>query len=120
MNVAEERCAIGRGVAALRLKGKKRGYFYYLLRATQSGRNGFEAEGAVFGSDNKSEVHGFNVFIPPNELRKQFYSAIKPLDNRILTNEKQSRALATIRDALLPKFMSGEVRISMIENMEVN
>jgi type I restriction enzyme S subunit len=37
LNVADERCAIGRGVAALRLKGKQQGYLYYLLRATQSG-----------------------------------------------------------------------------------
>lgn len=37
LNVAEERCAIWRGVAGLRLKGKQSGYLYYLFRATQSG-----------------------------------------------------------------------------------
>ena len=112
LNVAEERCAIGRGVAALRLKEKQHGYLYYLLRATQSGWNKFEAEGTVFGSANKSDVHGFKVVIPPNKLQEQFGSLVESSDDRIITNEKQSHTLAIIRDALLPKLMSGEIRVS--------
>jgi len=88
LNVAEEGCAIGRGITALRLKEKQHGSLYYLLRATQSGWNVFEAERTVFGSANKSDVHGFKVVIPSNELREHFYSTIKPLDNRIINNEK--------------------------------
>jgi len=116
LNVAEERCAIGRGVAALRLKKKQHGYLYYLLQATQSGWNKFEAEGTVFGSANKSDVHGFKVVIPPNELQEQFSSLVESSDDRIITNEKQSHTLAAIRDALPPKLMSGEVRIDKGEN----
>ena len=112
LNVAEERCAIGRGVAALRLNGKQHGYLYYLLRATQSGWNEFEAEGTVFGSANKSDVQGFKVVIPPNKSKEQFASLIKSLDDQIINNEKQSRALISIRDTLLPKLMSGELRVS--------
>ena len=111
LNVAEERCAIGRGVAALRLNGKQHGYLYYLLRATQSGWNKFEAEGTVFGSANKSDVHGFEVVIPPNKSKEQFASLIKSLDDQIINNEKQSRALTSIRDSLLPKLMSGKIRV---------
>jgi len=112
LNVAEERCAIGRGVAALRLNGTQHGYLYYLLRATQSGWNEFEAEGTVFGSANKSDVQGFKVVIPPNKSKEQFASLIKSLDDQIINNEKQSRALISIRDTLLPKLMSGELRVS--------
>ena len=118
LNVAEERCAIGRGVAALRLNGKQHGYLYYLLRATQSGWNEFEAEGTVFGSANKSDVHEFKVVIPPNKSKEQFASLIKSLDDQIINNEKQSRALTSIRDTLLPKLMSGEIGIKVGNAME--
>src|SRR4030042_1278345 len=74
LNVAEERCAIGRGVVALRLKERHSGFLYYLLRATQSGWENFEAEGTVFGSVTKSDVHDFKVVIPPKPLREGFAS----------------------------------------------
>ncbi len=111
LNIADERCAIGRGVAALRLKGKQQGYLYYLLRATQSGWNKFEAEGTVFGSVTKSDVHDFKVILPPDALRNQFGLLMESLDKQIATNENQSRTLAALRDALLPKLMSGEIRV---------
>lgn len=116
LNVADERCAIGRGVAALRLKGKQKGYLYYLLRATQSGWNKFEAEGTVFGSVTKSDVHDFKVILSPDALRNQFGSLVESLDKQIATNEKQSRTLAALRDALLPKLMSGKIRVPVEVN----
>lgn len=111
LNVAKERCAIGRGVATLRLKGKQHGYLYYLLCTTQSGWNKFEAEGTVFGSVGKSDVHGFKVMIIPEYLRERFGSLVEPLDKQIAINEKQSKTLFTIRDALLPKLMTGDIRV---------
>ncbi len=116
LNVADERCAIGRGVATLRLKGKQHGYLYYLLCATQSGWNKFEAEGTVFGSVNKADVNDFKVILPPETLRNKFGSLMEPLDKQIMNNEKQSRTLAALRDALLPKLMSGKIRIKVYES----
>ncbi len=34
-----------------------------------------------------------------------------PIFNKITANEKESRTLASLRDALLPKLMRGEVRV---------
>ena len=112
LNVAEERCAIGRGVASLRLNGGQNGFLYYLLRATQPGWKMFEAEGTVFGSVTKSDVHDFKVVIPPQPLLKRFASLIGPSDETISNNEKQSRSLALVRDSLLPRLMSGKIRVN--------
>ena len=112
-NVAEERCAIGRGLAALRLKEKHNGFLYYLLRTTRSEWEKFEAEGTVFGSVTKSDVHDFKVVIAPKLLRDRFSSVIGPIDDAISNNEKQSRALMVIRDSLLPRLMSGKIRVKM-------
>ncbi|CAG1006068.1 hypothetical protein METP2_03720 [Methanosarcinales archaeon] len=119
-NIADERCAIGRGVAALRLKGKHSGYLYYLLHTTQTGWNKFEAEGTVFGSVTKSDVHDFKVILPPETLRNWFGSLVETLDKQITINEKQSRTLAAIRDALLPKLMSGEIRVNTIKHISMS
>jgi type I restriction enzyme S subunit len=115
LNIADERCAIGRGVASLRLKGKQSGYLYYLLRATQTGWNKFEAEGTVFGSVTKSDVHDFKVILPPETLRNWFGSLVESLDKQIATNEKQSQTLAAIRYVLLPKLMSGVIRVKITQ-----
>lgn len=111
LNVAKERCAIGRRVAALRLKELQKGYLYYFLRDTQSSWNTFEAEGTVFGSVNKKEVHEFMIIIPKEIFQERFSLIVKSIDEQITTNEKQSHILGTIRDALLPKLMSGEIRV---------
>lgn len=111
LNVAEERCAIGRGIAAIRPKGNQYGYLYYLLRATQSGWDKFEAEGTVFGSVNKSDVHEFRIVIPPQSMRDRFSSLVQSSDRQIAIKEKQSRTLSTIRDVLLPKLLSGKIRV---------
>lgn len=38
-----------------------------------------------------------------------------PMDETIKNNEIQSRTLASIRDALLPKLLSGEIRVKEAE-----
>ncbi|MDD5242433.1 MAG: restriction endonuclease subunit S [Syntrophorhabdaceae bacterium] len=112
LNVAVEKCSIGRGVAALRLKEEHSGLLYYLLCATQSGWDKFEAEGTVFGSANKSDVNQFKIVIPPEPLRVLFVSLINPIDEAIKNNDRQLRVLSQTRDSLLPRLMSGKIRVN--------
>jgi type I restriction enzyme S subunit len=53
---------------------------------------------------------------PTQEIAEAFAKTVAPLDRMRAINEQQSRSLAQIRDALLPKLMSGEIRISEIES----
>lgn len=111
LNIADVHCAIGRGIAALRLKVKQNSFLYYLLLATRSAWDQYDAKGTVFGSATKQDVHDFKIIIPPKDLRDQFGELIEPLDQKILLNEKESRNLTTIRDSLLPRLMSGKIRV---------
>ena len=52
------------------------------------------------------------VVIPPTKLIQAFTDAAKPMFDRINRNTDQSRTLATLRDALLPKLLSGELSVS--------
>jgi type I restriction enzyme S subunit len=119
LNIAVEDCAIGRGIAALRIKGQHYGFLYYLMKETQWSWKKYEDEGTVFGSATKSDVQKFSVIIPPTETILNFNNVVFPMDETIKNNEIQSRTLASIRDALLPKLLSGEIRVKEVEKIVV-
>ncbi|MDE0427524.1 MAG: restriction endonuclease subunit S [Candidatus Poribacteria bacterium] len=111
INMASEKCNIGRGVAAVRHKTGSRSYTYYTMQFLQDVFSRYEAEGTVFGSINKTDFQTLAHLRPPNEIIEVFERLVHPLDQTIENNENESRALAQTRDTLLPKLLSGEIRI---------
>lgn len=75
----------------------------------------FEAEGTVFGSIGKKEFHAIACVRPPEAVVAACEAMLAPIDNRIDVTERESRALASLRDALLPKLISGELRVKDAE-----
>ena len=111
INMVEEKCCIGRGVAAIRHKTGSRSYTYYAMRFLREDFSRYEAEGTVFGSINKTDFQTLSQLRPCNKIIEAFESFIYPLDQSIENNENQSRTLTQIRDTLLPKLLSGEIRV---------
>lgn len=111
VNMAWEECAIGRGVAAVRHKTGSRSYTYYAMKSLEEDFGRFEAEGTVFGSINKTDFQNLEIRIPTTKQVEKFEEFCYPIDQMIENNEKESRTLASLRDALLPKLMRGEVRV---------
>lgn len=60
--------------------------------------------------DAKSLLRSKVVLIPPSELLERFYDFYHPIARRLYTGE--SGTLAAIRDTLLPKLLSGELRVT--------
>jgi len=60
---------------------------------------------------SKKAVPSYKFACPPEELHKRFASLTIPIFTRIDTIEQESRTLAELRDTLLPKLISGELRI---------
>jgi type I restriction enzyme S subunit len=115
INMTDEQCCIGRGVAAIRHKTGSRSYTYYAMNLLDDDFARFEAEGTVFGSINKKDFLSLNCIIPQDTIIRRFEHKTYPLDQLILINKTQSRTLATIRDTLLPKLLSGQIRIKDAE-----
>jgi len=71
-------------------------------------------EGILSGSAqpnaNASELTSFQVQIPSPEKLQVFYKKITELDEKKYSNNNQIKTLTQLRDTLLPKLMSGEVR----------
>jgi type I restriction enzyme, S subunit len=111
INVAKEKYCIGRGLASLRLKENHGCFLYFFLKDLEGKWNEFEADGTVFGSINKDDLSEFKLAISPIELRTKFNNIIKPIYNLIWENNLNYQSLTQTRDALLPKLMSGEIRV---------
>ncbi|TQQ83000.1 restriction endonuclease subunit S [Halonotius terrestris] len=62
------------------------------------------------------------VALPPEEDLKKFRERVHPFYEMMKINKNQSRVLSEIRETLLPKLMSGEIRVNDINlgNVEVD
>lgn len=81
---------------------------YYLLKSSDFAN--MNSDSAVPGL-NRNLALGTPVQIPPLERIAEFNKLAKPWFSKIYTNTKQIQTLEKIRDTLLPKLMSGEVRV---------
>ncbi|MGA3699959.1 restriction endonuclease subunit S [Enterobacteriaceae bacterium TYF_5] len=113
-NMARSKCCIGRGVAAFRHINNLDWYTYtyFKLRYLMDEIKKFNDEGTVFGSISKSDFEKIEVVIPPASIIYNYEIMVKPLNDRVITNCFQIEKLENLRDTLLPKLMSGEVRVN--------
>jgi type I restriction enzyme S subunit len=76
--------------------------------------------GATVNRTPLTEFPGYPILEAPESLRLAFEQAASALWARIHTEAKQSASLASLRDALLPKLISGEIRIPDAEKLVSN
>ncbi|HQG60236.1 MAG TPA: restriction endonuclease subunit S [Caldisericia bacterium] len=120
INMASEDCAIGRGVAAACHKTGNQSYTYQFMRALNGKLLCFEAEGTVFGSIGKKDFNAITCLAPPNNLVIYYEKELSSIDKCIEINEYQSRTLTVLRDTLLPKLISGELRVKQTREEQHN
>ena len=77
---------------------------YDLLQAMASG-------GTATLNLNTGDFKKMKVLKPDDETLKEFHNIVEPHFNKIYTNQQQIKTLENMRDTLLPKLMSGEVRV---------
>lgn len=75
------------------------------------------ANGTTFLEISKKNFRPIEVLVPPREILDRFVSLVRPLYERITSNLRESKTIATIRDTLLPKLLSGEIRIKQAEKI---
>ncbi len=64
----------------------------------------------------KGDIDCFRIVGPSSELVTRFGRLCQPVYEQIVGNKHQSRTLAALRDTLLPKLLSGEVRVPEAED----
>ena len=107
--VSDGEYGIGRGVCAIRAKA---GYQSFLYQTVNVGLDRLLAKttGSVFPSLSAPDIKGFPVLKPGNAILEAFEQTTMTLVHHIQRNHYQSRTLAALRDTLLPKLLSGELK----------
>ena len=63
----------------------------------------------------KKDFDAFEIMFPDTELLDAFDAITTPMVEQIVSNSIENKRLAIMRDALLPKLMSGEIDVSDIQ-----
>lgn len=119
LNIATEDCCIGRGLAAIHSEGSQ-SFVHYLMRAQKRQLSTFNGDGTVFGSINGKALKELPIYLPNNETLAHLQSLLEPVDAMVRRSNDEIQALERLRDALLPKLMSGEIDVSRIDLKQIN
>lgn len=115
LNVAYTDCCIGRGLAAIHSKSNQQSFVLYTMFSLHKQLDVFNGEGTVFGSINRTSLTELPIFIPSDREIVKFEAIVAPIDAAIRNNYEEICRLEKIRDALLPKLISGELDVSAVE-----
>lgn len=67
------------------------------------------------GHIKREELSKAEVVIPSQNDYEKIGAVLQPMIDLIIANRIESKKLATLRDELLPKLMSGEIDMSEVE-----
>ncbi len=83
-------------------------YLFYALKIQDL--PSLSADSAVPGL-NRSIAYMNDIIVPPPKILETFDGQVRTLFEKIQANESESALLGSIRDSLLPKLMSGQIRV---------
>jgi type I restriction enzyme S subunit len=115
--IAEVPVAINQGFIAMVCDGRISNVFAWLWTLENMGAILAKANGSTFQEISKGNFRSLPLDLPSDALRAAFDAVALPIYRRIEQNEKETRTLAQTRDLLLPKLMSGEIRLREAEKI---
>ncbi|MDM7954374.1 MAG: restriction endonuclease subunit S [Cyanobium sp. CZS 25K] len=117
MNWSDQSYAIGRGLAAITSSGKDHALMIRVLIEESLPNLLAKATGSTFPSVSRKDIESISVFIPAPSIRYLCKDVCSSAYERMALCFKNASTLIQIRDALLPRLISGEIRIPDAERM---
>jgi type I restriction enzyme S subunit len=108
VNVAHVDLCLGRGVAGI--TSTRPAFTEYMIRSL-SGRWAPEESGTIFPAVNKKQITGLTVALPPNSEADAFETFASPFVGKLAALDDETSPLTQILGELLPKLISGEIRV---------
>jgi len=97
---------VGKGIDQLMV-------YFYTLHTVQALKH--KASGAVFDAITTRDFETETIQLIADDTAAEFLSIARPMFGQILSNSIENQRLASLRDALLPRLMNGEIDVSDIE-----
>jgi type I restriction enzyme S subunit len=111
----ETRCCLGRRLALIRpnkVHGVAHFWFHQFIAAPfQRLLEKHTIQGATVNRIALKEFPSYSILNPPDALKAVFDDRVAPLWAKIHENQAQAHTLATLRDTLLPRLISGQLRL---------
>jgi type I restriction enzyme S subunit len=114
--IAEIPVAINQGFIAMRAKKGVSNLFLLLWASAAKEAILSRANGSTFLEISKSSFRPIPVVVPGALVMQAFDRLARPLYERIVVCERETRALAAVRDTLLPRLVSGELRVTPVRH----
>ena len=116
--IAEIPTAVNQGFIAMRCE-RRLPNFYVLYWCEQNlGYIRDIAGGSTFAEISKKTFRTVPVVVPPKAILVTYQRLIRPLYDLLVANVKEAATLAALRDTLLPKLISGEIRLRQVVGSE--
>jgi type I restriction enzyme S subunit len=112
--VAEVPVAINQGFIAMKPRRGVPSLFLLLWAQSAHREIVSHANGSTFLEISKATFRRLPIVSPPSVLLSAFGRLTNTIYNRIVSNQYQMLYLATLRDSLLPKLISGEIRLNRV------
>lgn len=112
LNVAYERCCIGRGLGAIHSRNGYQSFVLYTMFSLRPQLDVYNGEGTVFGSINRNSLNDMPINIPSEDEIAAFEAVVRPMDDMIRSNYEENCRLQELRDSLLPRLMTGEIDVA--------
>ncbi len=115
--IAKGEICTNQGFKSIVCKEKKVPYNYiYWLLKTEKEKIELVASGSTFKEVSGKTMKEYKVILPQKMLLDKFKDITGGFDRLIIKNEDELDRLQEIRDTLLPKLMSGEIRVTNLQN----
>ena len=113
VGIAGTELTTNEAIARFITSDENREYTYFLLKGYNYEKLG--STSSIATAVNSKIIKAMVVLMPDKEILKAFSSLTKPYFDQILRNDQESIRLTILRDTLLPKLMSGELKINATE-----
>ncbi len=112
--IADTRLTTNEAIARFILPDKCYREFLYLYLKQYKYEN-LGSTSSIATAVNSKTIKGMKLIMPPTDFIKSFSNNTRPLFEQIRNLQQESHRLATLRDTLLPKLMSGELKVNEVE-----
>ena len=106
LNIANEDCCIGRGLAAIHSKDNHQSFVHYTIGALKPKLDMYNGEGTVFGCINRDALSNMETIIPSCQILNRFEKNVSLIDEKIFSNHSEIMNLTLFRTELLCKLMT--------------
>lgn len=120
VSLAGQSCQTNQQINTIINKDNKMCYFnFFSLRNLSDTIRTLGSSGSATLNLNKNQFSKIKIVVPPKEMTDKYFNVVDKIFETIYLNQKENLKLIELRDNLLPKLMSGEIRVPL-DNNEVD